>query len=868
MFRHAFNGIVFLLATLFITDSQGRLDHVRLEYRQLSWNSTTTPSPTSSHASGVTPSITSGSTTDLPGSTTDTPVEAIIVQQTTTLNGQVQIFPVMLGRIFTSPVTLESPNPTPLDPTGEPAKSSAKTISSSYSSISGSIASWLQVKNQVQATAIRGELQEMLPKIGSMVNNLPDGDQKLAKSGGCQTSRKTRSRDLAGNLLGSLNNLLCSTTVLLDNFTRVMGTTDPGTISNLANGIKTTISGVNGVLLGIVTGGGGTGGGNEDGGDQSKSSISTQSTDTTTSSSTTSTSCTNTVTATYQSVFCTSTTVSVANVQRRQNCSSLIYTTVTGCSISNSATTTTTAIQAQKTEYSEICSPDTCGTRECSKKRSIKDGNLKRRDWEEAPNREVEPKEGEWADDSNYKNSDRVLFIRGEVHLAYINSATDPLRYASVDVSVQQSMSTHPTTSYSSIWADKVFTMALTGLSGCTAIVVISNAGVWVIHFWETPSFTGYLITPGFFYDKPAKYIPPIFEPKDFIEKRFKSDVLNAIHKGTGPYHVFGLDDFRGDSNTPWGRMFDDDKEPAVWIFTPQPQPPMDDPSRARPKQGKTGQLRYKDETNQIIGELKSIFPDTVPINVYDYHARTPSIDFIRGQPEDAVRRYVRDETGASFLGKILIQYKPAPVCDARVAKFRLWFQRSLLWDQGVSQPEGQILSSNTRKRDNSSSCDLLQPSSTSTPTTTSTTASTTTSIGLQGTVSLVSCFNTLQLPCYNAVSPDTAHSKSDKFCSNLASTIGISNGQPIQHTSNDFSDPVAYHWRISQKPDRVGMDGQSILHVRQRIATVSCRDAMRVAFDDCINGGHGGKAEDECLEYEFSPVNQGGNSSCSLPFA
>ncbi|KAI2607818.1 hypothetical protein GGR54DRAFT_619692, partial [Hypoxylon sp. NC1633] len=125
-----------------------------------------------------------------------------------------------------------------------------------------------------------------------------------------------------------------------------------------------------------------------------------------------------------------------------------------------------------------------------------------------------------------------------------------------------------------------------------------------------------------------------------------------------------------------------------------------------------------------------------------------------------------------------------------------------------------------------------------------------------------VSCYP--NLPCYKAVSPDTAHSKSDKFCIDYASRNVFSNGQAIHYVSNDFFDPISYHWMVLWKPDCVAANGQ--MNVGQPIPAFSCQDAMRKALEDCDNEVHGGVVEVGCLVYYVNPVNQG-DIDCSLPF-
>ncbi|KAI2616779.1 hypothetical protein GGR54DRAFT_649212 [Hypoxylon sp. NC1633] len=687
MLRHAFRWMVVLLAT---SSSQARLDHVRLDLPR-KWNSTTTPSPTSFSVSGVTSSPTSGLTTD------KTTNGATILQQTTTSDGQTQILPVMVGGIFTSPVTLKSPDPTPLDPTGEPAKSSAKTISSYYSSVSAEINSWLQTKDQAHATDIHKNLQKILPEIGSMVYNLPDGDEKIAKSD-CQGTRKKRSitnfveRDLLGSLFGSLNDMLCSTTSLINSFAKVAKTTDQDIISGLAKNVQTVINTIKlEAFVGIITGGGD--GGENGGGDDNQgkstqtkstsSSSSSSSSSSTSSSSSSTSSCTKTITATYESVFCTRMTASAPSFDH-QNCSSLVYSTATGCSEleTATATTTTTTTQVQTTPYVDLCSPGTCGGRECSKKRSL-EKNLEKRDWESAPYRVFPVPDGEWAQPSTY-GGDYSIFIRGEVYLAYNSSLADGPRWGSVDVSEANFDENYPTTSNTTRWTEVVNTVAMIGMFGCTSVIVVSKRGAWVAHMWETPSFTGKELEHGYWYTERDEYNqqvrklwPPTFETKEERAGRFAREVLGSMHRGNSRLHAFGLDELRGGPPLIWADTFDADAEPEAWIITPRPKHPEDDTVPYQPRRFVHLQ-RYTKMVTSIEEELRSIFVGAqIPITVHDYYPWLPPVKYRHKPGYEDHKKDTKDEVQ---YGKILLQYQPAPRCGGGLAEYRLFFESEMLW--------------------------------------------------------------------------------------------------------------------------------------------------------------------------------------------
>ncbi|KAI2603618.1 hypothetical protein GGR54DRAFT_622497 [Hypoxylon sp. NC1633] len=72
--------------------------------------------------------------------------------------------------------------------------------------------------------------------------------------------------------------------------------------------------------------------------------------------------------------------------------------------------------------------------------------------------------------------------FRGEVARAYLRSQTNPDTYGSVVVSTQARFVDYPTSSHTWLWGRNVATVAMRGLWGCTAVVVISRRGVWMAH--------------------------------------------------------------------------------------------------------------------------------------------------------------------------------------------------------------------------------------------------------------------------------------------------------------------------------------------------------------------------------------------------
>ena len=175
---------------------------------------------------------------------------------------------------------------------------------------------------------------------------------------------------------------------------------------------------------------------------------------------------------------------------------------------------------------------------------------------------------------------------------------------------------------------------AVTGLFGCTSVIVASQAGVWMSHFWEIPSFRATQETWG-----KARTAPDI--------ANFNEQVINQMQNG-GP-DIPGLRQF-----TAVGGQFAANQRPAWVIVTP------------RDSSGVAGSWKYDPEVTQIKSVLENIFPDVPPI-IKDYQPKPSQTD--------------QDETAT---GKILFQYDPFqnmitddtnPCNVYQQAMFRIWVE-------------------------------------------------------------------------------------------------------------------------------------------------------------------------------------------------
>ena len=189
-------------------------------------------------------------------------------------------------------------------------------------------------------------------------------------------------------------------------------------------------------------------------------------------------------------------------------------------------------------------------------------------------------------------------------------------------------------TGFARILGNQRYDAAVHGLFGCTSVVVASQAGMWISHFWELPSFRAAEGTGN--------------NPRTAADiANFNDQVINQMQNG-GP-DIPGLRQF-----TAAGGQFDAPQRPVWVIVTP------------RASSGVAGSWKYEPEVNQIKNVLNTLFPAAPPV-IIDYQTR-PS-------PTDQMN---------TASGKILFQYDPfqAMISDNnnpcnvyQQAMFRIWVE-------------------------------------------------------------------------------------------------------------------------------------------------------------------------------------------------
>jgi hypothetical protein len=289
--------------------------------------------------------------------------------------------------------------------------------------------------------------------------------------------------------------------------------------------------------------------------------------------------------------------------------------------------------------------------------------------WPQPPARVTQPPAGRWAGPHNY-DDDWDRFMRGEVALSYNESRG--VKLYRPDHSKNPFVS--PTSSHVVRFGDEPTDISLAGLWGCTAVVVISKRGALVIHIWEEPSMRGF---------RDPKKIGNTnsmiweYEPQEWIESRFKNDVLKALHHG-GPWdapHKAGIEDLRrkeppDDTLARYKELLADEAEPRAFIMIPVPESPS-----ARGQQD----VQYQEKFERMKSEIISIFEGyRLPsIRTYVY---TPL-----AMKEVESAGGLTADPGYSFSrGKLLVQYQPqSKESGVMVSSYRVWFEGKLFpWSQ------------------------------------------------------------------------------------------------------------------------------------------------------------------------------------------
>ncbi|KAI1759881.1 hypothetical protein GGR53DRAFT_526768 [Hypoxylon sp. FL1150] len=267
-------------------------------------------------------------------------------------------------------------------------------------------------------------------------------------------------------------------------------------------------------------------------------------------------------------------------------------------------------------------------------------------------------------------NGDSRVFMASEVAMAYDSKIPNSQGVCLPNTSV--------TTSVAIPFNKTPDSLAVSGLYGCTSLVVVSKKGAYVNHMWECPHF--------------APRIPP--PPSDAGENSsFERAVLDIIKYGSrSQYSPVGLcfaqteQDLKAPINIL--SLFSKDSHPRVFLFAPWA---IREPPRSDGTQSISGPLtmRYEGCNRQIEGAVKESFKSALPpFKVIPYEPRVLQPETVIPDPEER-QREVGDSNFESHEGKVLVQYKPAADAKGK-ATLRVWFEARLEYEEEWS-PAGEF---------------------------------------------------------------------------------------------------------------------------------------------------------------------------------
>ncbi|KAF7515117.1 hypothetical protein G7054_g14750 [Neopestalotiopsis clavispora] len=405
-------------------------------------------------------------------------------------------------------------------------------------------------------------------------------------------------------------------------------------------------------------GGNNTGGGDDHPTQTDPNSSGTSASETSSSSSS---SCTQIVTVTSRSVFC-----SVTSGASTTGCTTQAFTTSASCSGQNSATTTVSTATASVTD--PVCAPDTCGSGFCtnSKRADTPALEVKPRDVVKSVQyqKRGDPDEGDWVDKDDYSNNYKSM-TAGEVFAAYHKDEVMGGDYISVvpfaEINAQDNMMT---TSATIMFKDKVLSLAVEGLWGCTSVIVVSRRGAYASHIWE----------PSFNYET------------DQDRQLFQERAINQLRNGLGasdPNNPYGLDDLMGgneDQTKIFGGEGVDDPHTQVFFVAPRPRVPIfDQNNQATPdnvrqdENANAGQLAFGPRLDDIRDSLS--FLDTSDFTTVEYSPKVLSFQKLMSNPSPQdVMKDLGDESRTDHRGKVYLQYQPAKTqCGDQAGRQAAW---------------------------------------------------------------------------------------------------------------------------------------------------------------------------------------------------
>ncbi|KAI1779050.1 hypothetical protein F4818DRAFT_437850 [Hypoxylon cercidicola] len=274
--------------------------------------------------------------------------------------------------------------------------------------------------------------------------------------------------------------------------------------------------------------------------------------------------------------------------------------------------------------------------------------------------RPTQPPPNMWAEPSNYGGS-MSQFMANETAIAYCDRRSDSRAVHHLEGKT-----------YNFVTFSKVpSSLGLSGLWGCSSLVIVSQRGAWVNHMLEAPEFMPLFNV----YPRPNK------KQQDAI---FMRSVLASLWVGHyKEQYPIGLPDLRQkwDANNPEAldSLLADDAEPHVFLFAPYQKVSGGPNKHVEFPIGLP--MAYVEYNGMIKDEIQKIFGPAVPFKVVPYAPLQPTEELFDAYGQHACFA-MGDEHFQTHRGKVLVQYRPASGISGK-ASWRVWFEgRELTPDQ------------------------------------------------------------------------------------------------------------------------------------------------------------------------------------------
>ncbi|KAF2104453.1 hypothetical protein NA57DRAFT_51277 [Rhizodiscina lignyota] len=550
----------------------------------------------------------------------------------TIVSGSTTAMAVLYDSGLSTPIFMIIPATTTLDPNSHDAKFTASSLSDNIIGVIPTIHSWIDQRHPPRATAVIRAIERILPPAERFLEEIGGSHHVAAPCG--SKRRLLKKSVVARDLLSSLFNAAKCAIVTLQRVKNVIQNTLEHGVDNADD-----LSEVERLLEDLQDDAESFTEESEEHSSAPPSHVSMSSALTSLSSprslshsSSTSSSCTSTAIVMDIHVTCLYTSLPGASGTPSKTCISFTSTT-SGCTGTESTTTTTSTSASAilcgpkcsacnddsppPTSWKQQFTCSSCTTNSAGilqvpvatgvPKYSKHMGDPTLEDLEptgpanisELTKRALEPVDSEWDPD---------VYLPRELSAA--NSAGTLLGHRSYQQTGGHSSSLHV------VFGTNPVTTGVIGLRGCTSAVVISQAGAWISHFWEVPSF-----------DKEQQF------PTETQDEVFTRTVLDAISSGDGSNLLSGLGEL-----TCQGHIFDPMYQPQAYVFTLR--------NRETPEQ--EGNLQYPRYVQAIKAQIGLLIPSLDPngIPVHDYDSGGGS-------------------TWQDSYGKVLIEYDPVQEMQA-----------------------------------------------------------------------------------------------------------------------------------------------------------------------------------------------------------